>query len=199
MCGDVRCHWATWFRAHYDHDKAKRDPTWLQNWGSDHTRLVDSRANELEEDGYTIYLEGQNRFSLTGSTGVTIAGCPDIVAVRDGAALVIDCKTGKSKTADEYQVLTYMLCLPHVAKPYSRLPLSGLLQYNYHSLEIASTRVDERLRSHFREVMQIAGGTEPPAKRPSGSECRFWDITALDCPERDDSYNAPPVRTDALF
>jgi len=92
MAGEESCRWRLWFKANNKFDKMPSDFD-LAKWTADHTQLLHSRADHLRADGYAVYLEGQNDFRLKGSSGATLSGKADIVALKDGDACVIDCKT----------------------------------------------------------------------------------------------------------
>jgi hypothetical protein len=60
----------------------------------------------LEAEGYTVYGEGENWFEVVGrSFAVKVVGKPDILAIREHQAVVENCKTGRKKNSDLYQVL----------------------------------------------------------------------------------------------
>ena len=58
-----------------------------------------------------MYAEDHNKFSLPGKAA-TLGGVADIVAVRGDEGLIVDCKSGKQRDSDAFQVLAYMLVLP---------------------------------------------------------------------------------------
>ena len=155
-------------------------------WTAEHTQLVNARAERLRADGYAVYLEGQNEFRLKGRVGATLAGKADIVAVKEGDACVIDCKTGAEHHSDKMQVLLYMLVLPLTVDHCRGKALRGEVQYKADVVHIAPTEVDEAFREMFRSNMGLAASEDAPAKTPSYSECRFCDITSADCPDRVD-------------
>ena len=145
--------------------------------------MVRARADELRGEGYTVFVEGQNKFSLKGKAA-TLGGVPDLVAVRDGQGLVVDCKSGKQRDSDAFQVLTYMLVLPLTHRACRGVSLAGEVQYRDSRLRIEPEKLDDELRALIRATIERVGGDAEPSRVPSLAECRFCDITAADCPER---------------
>lgn len=84
-----------------------------------------------------------------------------------------DCKTGRKKNSDLYQVLLYMLLLP-VSHPRCRgQQLQGRLVYSDGTIEIAAEQVDETFKGQFREAIAYLNSTIPARKVPSFQECRY--------------------------
>ncbi|MEI6451070.1 MAG: hypothetical protein WCP98_14170 [Actinomycetes bacterium] len=150
----------------------------------------------MKAEGYTVFVEDQNRFTLKGRAA-TLGGVPDLVALRGAEALVIDCKSGKQRGSDAFQVLTYMRVLPLTHAACRGVPLAGEVQYRDASLPIAPGQLTDELKGLIRGTIERVGGAAPAVKVPSFSECRFCDITAADCPERvDEEQSRAPVDHD---
>lgn len=196
MAADKHCEWAAWFRAHYQgFDKVPSDFD-LAAWKAAHGEMVRRRADELRGEGYSVFVEDQNKFSLKGQAA-TLGGVPDLVAVRDGEGLVVDCKSGQRRDSDAFQVLTYMLVLPLTHASCKGVALAGEVQYRDGRLPIASEKLDDELKALISGTIGRVGGEKPLPKVPSLSECRFCDITAADCPERiDEAQRVEVVETD---
>ena len=196
LSADKHCEWAAWFRAHFQ-DYAKVPSTFdLATWKAAHGGMVRDRAGQLKADGWTVYVEDQNKFSLAGKAA-TLGGVADIVAVRDGEGLVIDCKSGRQRDSDSFQVLTYMMVLPYTHAACKDVPLAGEVQYRDASVHIAPEQLTDEMRWLIRGVIERVGGTVPAVKVPSFSECRFCDLTAADCAERvDEAVNGEAVEHD---
>src|SRR5262249_48627457 len=112
LAQENHCEWAAWFQAnHQSYEKAPSDFPFNQ-WKEDHAKMVEEQAAALRADGYTVYVEDENAFKLQGKNGCTLAGKADLVAVRNGHVIVIDCKTGQQRASDQQQVLIYMWGLP---------------------------------------------------------------------------------------
>lgn len=182
MSADKQCEWAAWFRAHFQgFDRVPSDFD-LAAWKAAHGEMVRARADELRGEGYTVDAEGQ-KVTLKGKAA-TLGGVPDLVAVRDGEGLVVDCKSGKPRDSDAFQVLTYMLVLPLTHEACRHLSLAGEVQYRDSRLPIAPEKLTDELKGLIRATIERVGGDAEPPRVPSASECRFCDITAAACPER---------------
>lgn len=189
MAGEAHCEWAAWFRAHHTYDRLPRDFD-LTKWTAEHTAMTREHAAALRADGYIVFVEEQNAFKLRGQQGVTLAGKPDIVALRDNAVCVMECKTGLPRGADQLQVLVYMLILPYVRPAWKRRVWHGRVQYQDHLIEIPASAVDTQFRALLRRTMEQVGGGAALPRVPSYAECRYCDISRHDCPQRID---APPL------
>jgi len=183
MAGERQCQWASWFRSHYEWNKVPSGCD-LARWTADHAELLRSRRAALEAQGFTVYAEDQNSFTLTGKTGIEVSGKPDIVAIRGQEAYVEDCKTGTPRHSDHLQVLVYMLSLPHVEGHCKGRKLEGRIVYKNMVVDVPLSRIDNVLRELFRKTILTIGGPEPAKKVPSWGECRYCDISKADCPER---------------
>lgn len=187
LAGSASCEWAAWFRAnHKDFEKRERN-TDLAVWTAEHGALVRQTAARYKDTGWTVYVEDQNKFFLHGKKAV-LSGTPDIVAVRQKPdmlqreAVVIDCKTGKPRDGDIFQVLIYMLALPRTHKACEGLELAGQLVYKDQAKSIEPERLDDSVRELIAERIKAAAGDQPAAT-PSYNECRFCDIGS-DCTVR---------------
>ena len=191
MAGEKQCEWASWFRSHYIWQKLPSGLD-LAKWTADHAQLLRARKAALEAEGFTVYAEDQNSFTLMGATGIEVSGKPDIVAIRGSEAYVEDCKTGTPRHSDHFQVLVYMLALPHVEGPWKGRKLDGRIIYGGTVVDVPASKIDADLRELFRRTVLTIGGPEPARKAPSWGECRYCDISGDDCPERID------IRTEAV-
>jgi hypothetical protein len=183
MAGEKQCEWASWFRSHYIWDKLPSGLD-LAKWTADHAELLRTRRAALEAQGFTVYAEDQNSFTLMGKTGIEVSGKPDLVAIKGPEAYVEDCKTGTPRHSDHFQVLVYMLALPHVEGPWKGLRIEGRLVYGDTVVDVPSSKIDPDLKELFRKTVLTIGGPEPARKVPSWGECRYCDISRADCPER---------------
>jgi hypothetical protein len=185
MAGEKQCQWACWFRSHYRWDKLPSHCD-LAKWTAEHAQLLRSRRAALEAEGFTTYTEEQNSFTLIGKTGIEVSGRPDIVAIRQQEAYVEDCKTGAPRHSDHFQVLVYMLSLPHVDGPCKGRRIDGRIVYGNTVVDVPSSKIDPHLKELFRKIVSTIGGPEPARKVPSWGECRFCDISKADCTDRID-------------
>ncbi len=197
MAGEKQCEWASWFRAHYIWGKL---PSGLDvaKWTANHAQLLRARRTALEAEGFTVYTEDQNSFTLQGKTGIEVSGKPDIVAIRDKEAYVEDCKTGSPRHSDHFQVLVYMLSLPYVKGPWKGLKLNGRIVYSDTVVDVPSSKIDTDLKGLFRQTVLAIGGKEHAPRIPSWGECRYCDISKADCPQRIESH-AEAVTDHDLF
>jgi len=191
MAGEKQCEWASWFRSHYLWEKVPSGLD-LAKWTADHAQLLRARKAALEAEGFTVYAEDQNSFRLMGETGIEVSGKPDLVALRGSEAYVEDCKTGTPRHSDHFQVLVYMLALPHVEGPCKGRKVEGRLVYGGTVVDVPASKIDADVRELFHKTVLMVGGPEPARKAPSWGECRYCDISEADCPERID------IRTEAV-
>lgn len=185
MSGESQCQWSSWFRAHYKCDKLPSDFNMTQ-WQSEHNELLHQRVAELEAEGFTVYIEDENSFTLIGKDGITkLSGKPDILAIRGDEAVVEDCKTGQTKKSDQMQVLIYMLVLAMVNQHCRGKKLSGRLIYKFaEPVDLLPEYVNSDFINLFRSTVATASGLNPARKVPSYRECQFCDIAATYCPEK---------------
>ncbi len=196
LAADKHCEWAAWFRAHYQGYAKVPSDFDLAAWKAAHGDMVRKRAEELRAAGYGVYVEDQNKFSLKGRAA-TLGGVADLVAVREGDGLVIDCKSGQRRDSDAFQVLTYMLALPLTHQACRGVRLGGEVQYRDSRLAIAPEKLTGELKGLILRTIESVGGEAPLPRVPSLSECRFCDITAADCPERiEEAQRVEVVETD---
>jgi hypothetical protein len=197
MAGEKQCEWASWFRSHYIWQKL---PSGLDvaKWTADHAQLLRARKALLDAEGFTVYAEDQNSFTLKGTDGIEVSGKPDIVAIRGEEAYVEDCKTGNPRHSDHFQVLVYMLALPYVEGHCKGRKLEGRLVYGNTIVDVPGSKIDADLKELFRKTVLAIGGPEPAPKIPSWGECRYCDISKADCPERIETQ-ADAVTDHGLF
>ncbi|MBM0744064.1 hypothetical protein JOY44_20985 [Phormidium sp. CLA17] len=74
-----------------------------------------------------------------------LAGKPDILAIAYQQGLVEDCKTGRKKNSDFYQVLIYLLLVPVSIQKGKGLDLRGRFNPD-RVMEIQSNQVDEAFK-----------------------------------------------------
>lgn len=185
LLGGYQCLWSAWFRAHHRYEKFEEQALDLIKWNRDHNRLVAARVRELEREGCTVTLEGQNDFKLEGASAV-IGGKPDIVATKDNVVLVVDGKTGRERESDIHQVVLYLYALPKVRPELATRDLEGEVQYARGDKRITVTPPDPGsawLRDLVGLIQTIASD-RPPRRVPSRAECERCNIGPRDCPQR---------------
>lgn len=210
LAGDDKCRWAAWFRARFGYGKHVRedDDFDMDQWRRDHDAMVATRARILENAGYTVYLEGQNEFKIEGKFAI-LKGKPDIVAVRAMSVepmrgpdpglpttampmpasydvLVVDCKTGREKDSDRWQLLCYLFgytIAEHPGFPKGN-PVRGEVEYRDKSYHVKAEQFTPRERQAIlAEIGTIASENEP-MRMPSETECHYCDIPATECKSR---------------
>ena len=203
LAGEQSCEWAAWFKAHFqDYQKAPRDGD-LVGWTARHTELLQKRAAELRKDGYEVFVEDQNKFTLKGKS-CTIGGKPDIVAIKDEIdangrvvedIVVVDAKGGKARDSDHFQVLIYMMILPLTHPRCLGKAVRGEIQYMSERIDIDT--LPNRQREMIIATIERIASSTPAVLAPSFRECRFCDLTKADCKRRVE-HDTPTTKT-ALF
>ena len=194
IAGEQSCEWATWFKAHFqDYAKAPRDGD-LAGWVARHTELLQKRAAELRKEGYEVFVEDQNKFTLKGES-CTIGGKPDIVAIQDDDYLVVDAKGGKARDSDHFQVLIYMMILPLTHPRCRGKAIRGEIQYPGERINIDV--IPNRQREMILSTIERIASPTPAVLAPSFRECRFCDLTKADCKSRVE-HDTPITKT-AIF
>jgi hypothetical protein len=184
MAGEQNCLWASWFRAHHQ-DYPKCDGGFdLAGWSLEHTRLLILTRGQLSANGAEVRVEGQNAFKYRHASGALLAGKPDIIALEEGEAVVVDCKTGRPRMSHQLQVQIYMAVLPACFPSLSDHAVRGSVVYPDHAVDIPPGAADARFRNHLDYFFNLLAVESPPPKAPSTRECLYCDITAKDCPSR---------------
>ena len=183
LAGESSCEWSSWFRAHYQ-DWVKPPSDFDQTrWMMDHTGLVNQARESREALGYTVYTENQNAFRLRGKLA-TLAGKPDLIAVKGYDAVIIDAKTGRPNPHHAVQVLTYMYAVPKALPEYNGMEFRGHVIYPEGQVQIPVSGLDRQFIDRLGALIRRLADETPARRVPSASECRWCDITIADCPER---------------
>ena len=99
-------------------------------------------------------MERQNEFKLYVENG-TISRKPDIVALRDDEAVIVDAKAAKPNPSHEIQVMLYMIWLPLVNPKFQQAKLSREVYYGEDNvIDIPAATVGDR----FRAITARPGG-----------------------------------------
>ena len=175
LAGWFRAHYQDWVRPPSDFDSAR--------WMMDHTELVNRARESREALGYQVFTENQNGFRLRGKFA-TLAGKPDLIAVKGQDAVIIDAKTGRSSPHHAAQVLTYMYAVPRALDRYREMEFRGHVIYPDGNVQIPVSGMDRRFIDRLGTLIRRLADETPARRVPSAQECRFCDITADDCPER---------------
>lgn len=179
LAGEAECVYQPWVKSHFKYQKRPDTSFNLAAWTADHSTLVASRAKALEQDGWTVTLEDANSFQLLGKTAL-LAGKPDILAVREGEALVVDAKTGQQRHSDFFQVLIYMLALPRVRG--DCVGVRGEVTYATHRIPVSSEELTPAIEAQIFALLRTMGDSERPPTVPSERGCAWCDVA--DCRDR---------------
>ena len=184
LAGESHCEWAGWFRANYqDWTKPPSDFD-SARWMMDHTALVKEGRESREALGYEVFTEDQNSFRLRGATA-TLAGKPDLIAVKGNDRVIVDAKTGKTSPHHTVQLLTYMYAVPRALERYRGMEFRGHVIYPNGNVQIPVSGLDRKFIERLGALI-----------RRLADECRWCDIAAADCPERVESETRREATTD---
>jgi PD-(D/E)XK nuclease superfamily len=180
LANEKDCQYALWQRTHYQFEK---QPSTYDH--SEHEEMLIKRAIQLQDEGFTVYVENQNSFKYRGQIfDICVAGRPDIIAIKDNWAVVEDIKTGKRKDSHKMQVLLYMSMLPfapetqHLFK--GHIP-HGRLVYRDGILDFPKWSVDREFRQRLQQLIAMLCNYQPPNSKPSNWECRYCQIPSAYC------------------
>jgi hypothetical protein len=154
-----------------------------------HTPLVAELRAELEGKGYTVFTEDQNYFTLRGTSGTTLSGKPDIVAIRGTEGIVCDAKTGSARESHEIQVLIYMWAIPKAFPEWQDIRFSGLVAYKaeVERFVIPPGAVDSNFVGKVAAQIKRLASPLPARKVPGPTNCRLCPIPTSICPERNEA------------
>ena len=181
LAGENKCEWAIWFKVHNKFTKLDNGFE-LDRWTAEHNDLVLFRMQQLSKEGYEVFVEDQNSFQARGKSGIIVAGKPDIIAIRGEEAIFEDCKTGRKRDSDHYQVLIYML-LAHLPQIPNGARKTARIVYK-DSILNANLAFLPQLGDRLRDLVLRLSDAQAPEKHPLQSECRFCDISDFYCEDR---------------
>lgn len=184
IAGEHDCWWAAWFKAHHqEYDKlldGERE-SFLSKWTKIHDGMVRSLARNAKSAGYTVRVESQGEWKLSGRAG-DLAGKPDVTARKDsGPVRVVDAKSGKRRESDKWQLRIYAYALLRTIFVGQPLELKVLYKDGFSDVDYDPSTHDPEIEAAMRKVT----APEEPLKIPSRSECSRCDIAA--CTMRDSS------------
>jgi len=180
LANEKDCLHALWKLTHHQFEKQPStfDP-------SKHEEMLIERALQLQNEGFTVYVENQNSFKYQGHTfDICVAGRPDIIAIKDDWAVVEDIKTGKLKDSHKMQMLLYMSMLlfapetNHLFKGY--IP-HGRLVYHDRVLDIPKWCVNDQFRARLQQLIAMLCHSQPPQPKPSDGECHYCKVPSPYC------------------
>ena len=89
--------------------------------------------------------------------------------------------------------MIYMYALPRAMPEFRDARISGEIIYTDRVQRVPQGGINQGFVRDLSVLIRRVAAPEPPAPVPSASECRFYDITAADCPDRFDSSAEPPT------
>lgn len=186
MSGEVQCHWGAWFKTHYTGYRTQPIDAQLASWTVEHNQYLDELINERKALGEVTYKEDQNRFRVRRTSGLVIAGKPDLITYNKttGQYTVYDVKTGNQRQSDIIQVMLYCYCLPYASPIYKGKMLDGYVVYKTDRVEVPSKMVDDAFTKKAVYFLNIVESLNAPDKCPSSVECEYCDLSSADCPEK---------------
>ena len=159
--------------------------------------MVKEARESREALGYQVFTEDQNFFTLRGKSA-TLAGKPDLIAVKGKDLVIVDAKTGRPNPAHSAQVMINQYGVPRALEQYRGMEFRGHVIYpDGKNVGIPASRVDQKFIDRLGNLIRRLAEENPARWVPSASECRWCDITAAaDCPERVEARGAAEGRTE---
>ena len=140
----------------------------------DHTALVNEARESGEKLGYKVFTEDQNFFTLRGKAA-TLAGKPDLIAVKVNDLVIVDAKTGKPNPAHSIQVLTYMYAVPRALPEYKGMEFRGHILYPDSKVQIPVSGPGRQFIDRLGALVRRLADENPARKVSSASECRWYN------------------------
>ena len=115
----------------------------------------------------------------------TISERPDLVALRNGEAVIVDAKAARPNPNHEIQVMLHMSWLPLLNPKLRELKSSGQVYYGEEAgINIPACKVDNRFKEITTSLIGRITSKTAARKAPSVSDCKFCPISSQYCPER---------------
>ncbi len=170
LAGEAHCEWAGWFRAHYQDWTRPASDFDSARWMLDHTDLVKQARESREALGYEVFTENQNSFRLRGRYA-TLAGKPDLIAVKGNDAVIIDAKTGKTSPHHVVQVMVYQYAVPKAPEQYRGTEFRGHVIYPDSNVAVPASGVDLKFIDRLGALIRRLASETPAQRVPSAQEC----------------------------
>ena len=198
LTGEACCEWSIWFKAHYRNWSRSHSDFDQSEWLMRHTALLNEQKAERAGGNRLVYVEGQNAFRLRGKAA-TLAGRPDLVVLDDRNAAIIDVKAGREQAWHRVQVMIYQYALPLALPQFRDVQVHGEVVYPTHTVQVPEESLSSQFIQELVSLIRRLGSDTPPGRAPSWSECRFCDISGLDCPERiEGDHELDEIETDVF-
>lgn len=148
-----------------------------------HQSLLTKAISRYEAEGYQVFVESANEYSVRTKSGVIINCCPDLIALKNDQVFVVDAKTGSPSGKDYGQVQLYMMTIP-IAGIHGICSIpTGQVFYREFRLDISPDELTPEWKAQLSNLVSIAAQVDPPKPRPSKRECQ-WCPAAMICPHR---------------
>jgi hypothetical protein len=179
LAGEDKCWYKGWYKTNFKYDKTPDDPeraSFFEEWNKKHDRLVNGKVEELKlNPNLIVRVEEEGAFKLVGKKA-DVGGKPDIVALDDHEALVIDGKSGKKRKSDHWQVLIYVFALPLSWLAGTKLRIKGQVLYPDGTVDVRP--LGDAERNSIVDAVNKLTSEEPPKATPSMGECRYCDVAS---------------------
>ncbi|WLT40322.1 Dna2/Cas4 domain-containing protein (plasmid) [Synechocystis sp. B12] len=147
--------------------------------------MVIQRAKSLRQQGYDVAVEAENSQKVVGKVfDICIAGHPDIVAYNDNQIIVEDCKSSRKRPFHYYQVLLYMMLIPHADTTKEKCQgreLNGRLIYPDCIEDIPRSMIDQDFIKQLHDILQILTSKNIPKPNASAENCRYCSLVGNYC------------------
>ena len=183
LSGDDWCEWRAWFQAHHYSDSWTRADTSFDSvrWKMEHSNLLWESRERLEDDGYTVRVEKENKFWVDGACA-TVSGQPNLVVKKDIDITVMDVKTGTPRQWDIIQVMLYMFGLDRYVTAWGDITEGeGGLQRSW---DIPAYAISSEFIEEIGSLIRRVADEKPALLVPSSAECGFCSITLEECLQR---------------
>lgn len=180
LAREDRCWYRLWFKSNFKFDRvpdATDRAEFFREWTAKHDAIVKDRAEQLREDGWTVKVEEDGKFTLAGDRA-DLAGQPDIVALKGEEGLVVDAKSGRKRASDHWQVLLYMFALPLSWLRGTQTQLRGEVEYPDGAETVRPLTANTLDYADIVNAMRTASQPAAPVATPSERECRYCDIAS---------------------
>ena len=142
--------------------------------------LLKKISQDYQNWGYQTFVEEANEYQIKSKSGATISCRPDLVAIKDDKAIVVDVKTGGVKLKDYAQVQLYMSTIPIAAlHGIQSIPHGEIIYQDCGSSEITPSEITTEWQSEVAKLIQVASGSKMPKPNPSISECCYCSAASV--------------------
>lgn len=177
LSGEDHCWYKVWLQSTHWIEKIPQTPedtARMRGHMDKHEAIAKRRAVVLRAAGYVVKMEDDTSFKVEGRTADLTGKC-DIVAMKDGQALVVDAKGGRPRDADHWQVRIYLWALPRTwLKGHE---LRGEIQYETEAVVVRGLEAGDL--EAIAHAVRMASG-EKPVRTPSKWECDYCPIANCD-------------------